>query len=344
MESLNILDICILTVLIISAALAYMRGFIHEVLSIAGWIGAALSVLYSLPVVRPFVQEHIESKMVADGVTCVLIFVIVLISLTFLTHYISGKIRESQLNILDRTAGFVFGLGRGVLILSLGYVFASMFINEKNKPEVIETSKSIFVVEYAVDKMKELVPDDFMPAEMYNISALKGENGDGDENKNDTNPSKEEDNKNDSKDVNDSDIKSDNYNKEDTTTNETNSEDNNEVDASKLQTIIDELKTQIKFLEENGSIADLEKLINLKQKYNDAMIAKENAQKSINEKGELDNRIDEIYNLLTQPKVDGKEILEKNDATQTDSKNDQNKKGYSKKDRSELNRLIDNNQ
>jgi membrane protein required for colicin V production len=320
MESLNGLDICILTILIISAVLAYLRGFIHEILSLAGWIGASLAVLYILPLVRPVAQDIISSKMVADAAASITIFTITLIVLTLTTHYISDKIRESQLNILDRTAGFAFGLGRGVLFLSLGYVFASMFINEKNKPEMVENSKTLFVIEYAVDIMKEIVPDDFMPSDMYNIGALKGEPA----------PIKDDEKINEPS--------------EDKSPLEAEQPQEPTEEISKLQLLANDLQKQITYLEENGSIADLETLTNLKNKYDDVINAINNATKSSASKIELDNKIDDIYNLLTQPKVDApKDNVSGNAANDAEEK--QNKEsGYSSKERLEMDRLIDSNQ
>lgn len=320
MESLNGLDICILTILIISAVLAYLRGFIHEILSLAGWIGATLSVLYLLPIARPIVQDVISSKMAADAAASITIFTLTLIILTFTTHYISDKIRESQLNILDRTAGFAFGLGRGVLFLSLGYVFASMFINEKNKPEMIENSKTIFVIEYAVDAMKEIVPDDFMPSDMYNIGALKGESS-----------------------TTKDDEKTEEQNEDETPLEENQPQEQSEK-ISQLQSIANALQKQIQDLEESGSIADLEKLIDLKKKYNDTIesINSETHSSSVN--SELDDKIDNIYNLLTQPKVDTPTDNVSADTENHAEKNSEKENGYTKKERSEMDRLIDNNQ
>ena len=42
MDNLPIIDIAIAVILLISAFLAYARGFVHEVLSIGGWVGAIL--------------------------------------------------------------------------------------------------------------------------------------------------------------------------------------------------------------------------------------------------------------------------------------------------------------
>ena len=45
---INGLDLAVGIVLLISALLAFMRGFVHEVLSIAAWVGALLACLLSL--------------------------------------------------------------------------------------------------------------------------------------------------------------------------------------------------------------------------------------------------------------------------------------------------------
>ena len=51
---LPMVDLVVFAVVILSALFATLRGFTHEVFSIAGWLAAVLAVVFGLPVVRPY--------------------------------------------------------------------------------------------------------------------------------------------------------------------------------------------------------------------------------------------------------------------------------------------------
>lgn len=120
----NALDIAVLAVLLLSGLFAMMRGFVQEVLSIAGWIGAALVALYGLPLARPIALQYISSPTMADVAAGAALFLSTLLVLSIITHFIAKQVRGSMLGHLDRSLGFVFGLARGALIACLAYMVA----------------------------------------------------------------------------------------------------------------------------------------------------------------------------------------------------------------------------
>ena len=65
----NITDIAVTVILLISAFLAYTRGLVHEILSVAGWVGGGLITIYSFPIAKPFVREIISIELAADLAT-----------------------------------------------------------------------------------------------------------------------------------------------------------------------------------------------------------------------------------------------------------------------------------
>lgn len=128
----NALDIAVLAVLLLSGLFAMMRGFVQEVLSIAGWIGAALVALYGLPSARPIAQQYIASPTMADIAAGAALFLSTLVVLSIITHFIAKQVRGSMLGHLDRSLGFVFGLARGALIACLAYMLAMfMYVPEQ---------------------------------------------------------------------------------------------------------------------------------------------------------------------------------------------------------------------
>lgn len=110
---LTVADGAVLAVLVLSGLLAFARGFVQEVLSVAAWVGAIIAVVFVLPLVRPLAQQVIDQPLVADIAAGGAIFLVALIALSILTGMIARRVKSSQLNAVDRSLGFLFGVARG---------------------------------------------------------------------------------------------------------------------------------------------------------------------------------------------------------------------------------------
>lgn len=162
-STLNAVDIIIVSILLLSATFAYFRGFLHEVLSIAGWGGASAAVLFGLPTVRPYLEDKIEPAWAADAVGATALFILAFIFFSLISHFITGHVRKSSLNILDRTMGFLFGLLRGALFVIIGYIGFSLLMPPKNHPDWMKKARFLPLVTMASETVLDWVPDDFMP-------------------------------------------------------------------------------------------------------------------------------------------------------------------------------------
>jgi membrane protein required for colicin V production len=165
MDSLPIngLDLAVGIVLLISALLAFMRGFVHEVLSIAAWVGAVLAAIHGLPFARPIARGIIPIEWAADAAAAVLIFLAVLLALSIITNAVARSIQKSALNNLDRSLGFVFGLARALVILGIG-LFITDWLTNTQRPTWMRNAKTLPVIEIASDGLKAVLPEHFMAA------------------------------------------------------------------------------------------------------------------------------------------------------------------------------------
>ena len=111
-------DWIVVAIVVLSAGLAWMRGFVRELLSIGGWIAAGLATLFGLPLARPFANEKISDPLFADIAAGVVIFVATLIVCSIIGHFISKRVQGSMLGPVDRSLGLLFGLVRGALVVS----------------------------------------------------------------------------------------------------------------------------------------------------------------------------------------------------------------------------------
>jgi membrane protein required for colicin V production len=161
----NFVDIVVLAVIALSTLLALSRGFVKEVLSIFGWIGAAIGtflVFFYVPQVREFFNRQIAEPVLADIACAVSVFVILLILLGFFNHAIASRVHASSLGPLDKSLGLVFGLVRGVVLVALAHmVMTDWFMPQKSqRPEVINQARTEPYVAMAASFIKDLVPQD----------------------------------------------------------------------------------------------------------------------------------------------------------------------------------------
>ena len=154
------LDIILLVVMMISALLAMVRGFMREVLSIVSWIAAAGVTLYSLKRLLPVAKQYINNDTVASVVVVAGVFVGTLVVVSVITVRISDMILDSRIGALDRTLGFLFGLARGLLIVVVAFLFFTWLVPDKQRPDWVTGAKSRVVLQGTGDWLMSLLPDD----------------------------------------------------------------------------------------------------------------------------------------------------------------------------------------
>jgi membrane protein required for colicin V production len=158
------LDIAIGVVLLISAALAFVRGFVHEVLAVGAWVGAILAAVFGFQYARPFARDLIPHELAADVAAGAAIFVVALVVLSLLTRALSDRIKDSTLNALDRSLGFVFGLLRGAVLVCLAYIAVEWLMVPSQQPSWLRDARAMPLVEWGADQLKSLVPSETQKA------------------------------------------------------------------------------------------------------------------------------------------------------------------------------------
>jgi membrane protein required for colicin V production len=158
------LDIAIVVVLLISGLLAFIRGFVQEALSVGAWVGAIAAAVFGFPYARPYARQLIPHELVADVAAGVAIFVVSLVVLSLLTRTMSNRIKDSTLNALDRSLGFVFGLIRGAFLVCLAYIAVEWVLTPSQQPAWMRDARAMPLVEWGAERLKSLVPSDAQKA------------------------------------------------------------------------------------------------------------------------------------------------------------------------------------
>src|SRR6516162_911152 len=157
---ITLLDVILLLVMLVSGLLALIRGFMREILSIGAWGVAALVTLYSYPRVLPLAKQYFASDALAAAVSAGGVFLGTLLIVSIITARISDMVLDSRVGALDRTLGFLFGLGRGLIIVVVAFLFFAWLVPDRSQPEWVRSAKSKVVLQGTGQWLMSMLPDD----------------------------------------------------------------------------------------------------------------------------------------------------------------------------------------
>ncbi len=157
--SLTILDIVVIVVVLISAVLAMVRGFIREVLSIASWVIAAAAAYFIYPSVLPLITPYIENEQIAIIVSAAVIFFIALVIASYITMKLADLVIDSRAGAIDRLLGFIFGVARGLLLAVIAFMGFMLLV--ANRPEWITNAQSRPLLTSLGTAIAAVLPDEF---------------------------------------------------------------------------------------------------------------------------------------------------------------------------------------
>ncbi len=156
---ITLLDLILLVVMLISGLLAMIRGFMREVLSIAAWLIAALVTLWAYPRLAPIAQHYFSSKMLSIAISVGAVFLLTLLIVSIVTVKVSDMVLDSRVGALDRTLGFLFGLGRGLIIVVVAFIFFVWLVPDSGQPTWVRDAKSKVVLQSTGEWLKSMLPD-----------------------------------------------------------------------------------------------------------------------------------------------------------------------------------------
>jgi membrane protein required for colicin V production len=157
---ITLLDIILIGVMLISALLAMIRGFMREILSITAWVIAALATLYFYAKLLPYAKSYFNNDIVAAGVVVGGTFLVTLLIVSVITVRFSDMVLDSRIGALDRTLGFLFGLARGLIIVVIAFLFFAWLVPDRSQPDWVRSAKSRVVLQGTGDWLMSMLPDD----------------------------------------------------------------------------------------------------------------------------------------------------------------------------------------
>ena len=161
-QQLNNLDVIFLIIAGISALVGIARGMTKEILSVVGWILAAVALLYLTPALKPVAETYIASTTLAYIVTGMVVLIVFSIVWVLTADKLASAIRSSKLSSLDRLFGFVFGLARGALIIILLALMFSTLIPAQTQKGAFAESKIYKQAENCIEPLKAMIPQSWI--------------------------------------------------------------------------------------------------------------------------------------------------------------------------------------
>ncbi len=141
----TLFDLALVLLMGLSGLLAMLRGFSREMLSILSWGLAAGAAVYVFKNHPDILSSYIGSEKAAMGAAVGLTFVVAILLLTVITMKISDAILNTSVSALDRTLGFVFGAVRGVVLMSVAYIFYAFYFDKHPIPQVNDAYSRPFI-------------------------------------------------------------------------------------------------------------------------------------------------------------------------------------------------------
>ena len=153
--------------LLLSAVLAYARGFVREVLSIAGWVLAAIVAFIfaadakpwveEIPVLGDFLRDSCELSII---VAFSAVFAVALVIVSIFTPLFAGLVQKSALGGFDQGLGFLFGLLRGAILVAVALVIYDRVVPAGQGVAMVENSTTATIFARVKVSIEEQIPNE----------------------------------------------------------------------------------------------------------------------------------------------------------------------------------------
>ncbi len=165
-ETLTVFDWIALALLLASGLLALTRGFIREILSVTAFIAAAFAALWMFPIAQEPARSFIQPAWAADIVAVAAVFLVIYIAVSLVTSSLSKSLRGGgEPGLLDRLAGFIFGVARGVIVLALFVILINAMSPPDETPPWLRDAQLYPLLNSTAEALQDFAPEGSTVAE-----------------------------------------------------------------------------------------------------------------------------------------------------------------------------------
>lgn len=171
--SIQLLDVILAGILLVSGLLALARGFTREVLSLVAWGLSAVAGLYAAlnPQLTGGVAQYLQPEIVAKIAVGAGVFLIVLILLSMISVRIADWVLDSAAGPFDRTLGLAYGVARGLALVVIAYLFYVWLVPPEKREDWVRNAQSLPFIEAAGEFVTDFLPADIRDTLRTRIAA-----------------------------------------------------------------------------------------------------------------------------------------------------------------------------
>ncbi|MEQ9506290.1 MAG: CvpA family protein [Hyphomonas sp.] len=155
LENISAFDGIALGIIVISAIMAFARGFLRELATLGAFIGAIAAAFYARRFLHGTVADLLPEgthPLAPDIILIVTAFLIVYIIVAWLGHGLSKSIMTNgDIGMFDHIAGLIFGIIRGGVALVFFAVLLNAVYKVNQVPPFIQDSLTYPILARAAD-------------------------------------------------------------------------------------------------------------------------------------------------------------------------------------------------
>nr|WP_220216445.1 CvpA family protein [Gilliamella sp. ESL0441] len=123
---MNWVDFTIIGVIIFSALISIIRGFVREALSLISWVLAFFIASRFYVYITEYLT-YFDSELVRTSVAIAILFIATLLVCAVISYIIGELVQKTGLSGTDRVLGICFGVLRGILVVAAILFFVDTF-------------------------------------------------------------------------------------------------------------------------------------------------------------------------------------------------------------------------
>ena len=114
-------------IILVSAALAMLRGGVAELLSLSRWFIALFVMRHYAPQIEKIIPQLVSNQLFRSLISYILAFLVVALAIALLKNIFHKFIKSTGLGGLDYALGGLFGIVRGLIICAILILILEMF-------------------------------------------------------------------------------------------------------------------------------------------------------------------------------------------------------------------------
>ena len=119
-------DYAIIAILVVSAGISVLRGFLREAISLLGWVLAFWLALTFADDVSGLFARYVAQPSIRHALAFFTIVVATLVITAIVMYFVRLIIDKTEITGTDRALGIVFGIARGIVIVAILVLFAGL--------------------------------------------------------------------------------------------------------------------------------------------------------------------------------------------------------------------------